>query len=67
MKVLVDAGSGKLLGAALLGVNGDEVVHALLDVMYAGVPASVVARAMHIHPTVAELVPTLLQDLHPLA
>jgi len=66
MKVIVDAESRRILGAALLGVNGDEVVQSLLDVMYAGAPDSVIARAMHIHPTVAELVPTLLQDLQPL-
>lgn len=66
MKVIVDAGNRKILGAALLGVNGDEVVHTLLDAMYAGATDSVIARAMHIHPTVSELIPTLLQDLHPL-
>jgi pyruvate/2-oxoglutarate dehydrogenase complex dihydrolipoamide dehydrogenase (E3) component len=66
MKVLVDAESEQLLGAAILGLNGDEVVHALLDVMAAGQPYTVVARAMHIHPTVSELVPTLLQQLQPL-
>jgi pyruvate/2-oxoglutarate dehydrogenase complex dihydrolipoamide dehydrogenase (E3) component len=67
MKVLVDAGSQRLLGAALLGLNADEVVHSLLDVMAAGQPYSVIARTMHIHPTVSELVPTLLQQLKPLA
>ena len=67
MKVLVDAESERLLGAAILGLNGDEVVHGLLDVMAAGQPYTVVARAMHIHPTVSELVPTLLQQLRPLA
>jgi len=67
MKVLVDADSRELLGAALLGLNGDEVVHSLLDMMYAKKPYTTIARAMHIHPTVSELVPTLLQGLKPLA
>lgn len=66
MKVIVDAETQRILGAALLGVNGDEIVHSLLDVMYAGAPYTVIARAMHIHPTVTELLPTLLQDLQPL-
>ncbi len=67
MKVLVDADSKLLLGAAILGLNGDEVVHGLLDLMTAKQPYSVIARATHIHPTVSELVPTLLQQLQPLA
>lgn len=66
MKVLVDAKSERLLGAAILGMNGDEVVHSLLDVMAAGAPYTVIERAMHIHPTVTELVPTLLGQLEPL-
>jgi len=66
MKVIVDAESRKILGAALLGLNGDEVIHSLLDVMYADAPYTVISRAMHIHPTVTELIPTLLQDLKPL-
>jgi pyruvate/2-oxoglutarate dehydrogenase complex dihydrolipoamide dehydrogenase (E3) component len=66
MKVLVDAQTGRILGAALLGLNCDEVVHTLLDLMYADAPYGVAARAMHIHPTVSELIPTLLQDLEPL-
>ena len=67
MKVIVDAQSKAILGAAILGVGGDEVVHSLLDTMYAGAPATVVQRAVHIHPTVSELVPTLLSELRPLA
>ncbi|HEX2649444.1 MAG TPA: FAD-containing oxidoreductase [Burkholderiales bacterium] len=67
MKVLVDADSKELLGAALLGLNGDEIVHSLLDMMYAKKPYTTISRAMHIHPTVSELVPTLLQGLKPLA
>ncbi len=66
MKVLVDAENQRLLGAAILGLNGDEVVHGLLDVMLSGQPCTVISRAMHIHPTVSELVPTLLQQLQPL-
>jgi pyruvate/2-oxoglutarate dehydrogenase complex dihydrolipoamide dehydrogenase (E3) component len=50
----------------LLGLNGDEIVHTLLDVMYAKAPYTVIARAVHIHPTVTEWLPTLLQDLKPL-
>jgi pyruvate/2-oxoglutarate dehydrogenase complex dihydrolipoamide dehydrogenase (E3) component len=67
MKILVDAESKRLLGAALLGIEGDEVVHSLLDVMYAQAPYTVIQRAMHIHPTVTELIPTLLETLKPLA
>jgi pyruvate/2-oxoglutarate dehydrogenase complex dihydrolipoamide dehydrogenase (E3) component len=66
MKVIVDSQTQAILGAALLGLNGDEVVHSLLDVMYAKAPYTVISRAMHIHPTVTELIPTLLQDLKPL-
>ena len=66
MKVLVDADNQQLLGAAILGLNGDEVVHSLLDVMAARQPYTVISRAVHIHPTVTELIPTLLQQLKPL-
>lgn len=66
MKVLVDAQTRQILGASLLGLAGDEVVHVLLDAIAHGITATALARTMHIHPTVAELVPTLLQDLHPL-
>jgi pyruvate/2-oxoglutarate dehydrogenase complex dihydrolipoamide dehydrogenase (E3) component len=66
MKVVVDAESELILGAALLGIEGDEVAHLLLDVMAAGAPYTVVQRAMHIHPTVSELIPTLLGSLQPL-
>jgi pyruvate/2-oxoglutarate dehydrogenase complex dihydrolipoamide dehydrogenase (E3) component len=66
MKVLADADSKELLGAALLGLNADEIVHSLLDVMYAKKPYTTIQRAMHIHPTVTELIPTLLGDLKPL-
>jgi len=65
MKIVVDADSQAILGAAILGVGGDEVVHVLLDVMYAKAPYTLVQRAMHIHPTVAELLPTVLGNLQP--
>ena len=66
MKVLVDADTKLLLGAAILGLNGDEVVHSLLDMMYAKRPYTTITHAVHIHPTVSELLPTLLGDLKPL-
>jgi pyruvate/2-oxoglutarate dehydrogenase complex dihydrolipoamide dehydrogenase (E3) component len=64
MKIVVDGDSKEILGAAILGVGGDEVIHAVLDVMYARAPYTVLQRAMHIHPTVAEYLPTVLGDLH---
>ncbi|MGO4328885.1 FAD-containing oxidoreductase [Cupriavidus sp. 2TAF22] len=67
MKILVDADSREILGAMVLGVGGDEVIHCILDTMYARAPYAVLQRAMHIHPTVAELVPTMLGELRPLA
>ena len=66
MKVLVDADTQRILGAAILGLNGDEVVHGLLDIMAADQPFTVISRAVHSHPTVRELVPTLLQQFKPL-
>jgi pyruvate/2-oxoglutarate dehydrogenase complex dihydrolipoamide dehydrogenase (E3) component len=66
MKVLVDAETKKILGASLLGIECDEVVHSILDVMYANAPYTVIQRAMHIHPTVSELIPTMLGELKPL-
>src|SRR5437763_3379202 len=66
MKILVDAEDRRILGAALLGTGCDEAVHSILDVMYAGVPYTVMQRAMHIHPTVSELLPTMLGELKPL-
>jgi pyruvate/2-oxoglutarate dehydrogenase complex dihydrolipoamide dehydrogenase (E3) component len=66
MKVAVDAESRKILGAAILGIGGDEIIHALLDAMAAGTPADTIIRTMHIHPTVSEYLPTILQDLKPL-
>jgi pyruvate/2-oxoglutarate dehydrogenase complex dihydrolipoamide dehydrogenase (E3) component len=67
MKVLVDARSQQILGAALLGIEGDEVMHTLLDLMYAKAPYTVVTRAMHVHPTVSEYLPSLFHALEPLA
>ena len=67
MKVLVDADSRAILGAAILGTGGDEAVHAVLDLMYAGAPVETVLRAVHIHPTVSELLPTVFGELRPLA
>lgn len=66
MKVIVDADTKEILGAAILGVGGDEVVHAILDIMSAGDPYTAISRTMHIHPTVSELVPTMLQEMKPL-
>ncbi len=66
MRFLVDADTKEFLGATILGIGGDEVIHAILDVMYARAPYTVIQRAMHIHPTVSELVPTALADLKPL-
>jgi pyruvate/2-oxoglutarate dehydrogenase complex dihydrolipoamide dehydrogenase (E3) component len=66
MKVLVDAETKQILGASILGTGGDEAVHCLLDTMYARAPYTTVQRAVHIHPTVSELIPTVLGDLKPL-
>ncbi|MCV7076478.1 FAD-containing oxidoreductase [Mycobacterium szulgai] len=63
MKVVVDAETDEILGAAIFGVGGDEVVHAILDVMSAKAPYTTLSRTMHIHPTVSELVPTVLQEM----
>ena len=67
MKVLVDAETKLILGASMLGIEGDEIIHSILDIMYARAPYTVIQRAVHIHPTVSELIPTLLGDLKPLA
>jgi len=66
MKVLVDADSKEILGAAILGTGGDEVIHCILDVMYARAPYTVIEHAVHIHPTVSELIPTMLGEMKPL-
>jgi pyruvate/2-oxoglutarate dehydrogenase complex dihydrolipoamide dehydrogenase (E3) component len=66
MKVLVDAGTKRILGASFLGSSGDEAIHCILDVMYAKAPYPVLQHAVHIHPTVSEFIPTMLEDLTPL-
>jgi pyruvate/2-oxoglutarate dehydrogenase complex dihydrolipoamide dehydrogenase (E3) component len=66
IKVLVDAESKEILGASILGTGGDEAIHCILTAMYASKPASLLQRSMHIHPTVAELIPTVLGGLRPL-
>jgi pyruvate/2-oxoglutarate dehydrogenase complex dihydrolipoamide dehydrogenase (E3) component len=67
IKIMVDADDQQILGAAILGIEGDEVVHAIADMMYARAPYTVLARAVHAHPTVSELIPTTLQSLRPLS
>jgi pyruvate/2-oxoglutarate dehydrogenase complex dihydrolipoamide dehydrogenase (E3) component len=66
MKILVDRETKQILGASLLGLAGDEVIHCILDLMYAKAPSTVMQRAVHIHPTVSELVPTMMGNLAPL-
>ena len=66
MKILVDAETKEILGASFLGISGDEAIHCVLDAMYAKAPYTLLKRAMHIHPTVAEFIPTMLDDLAPL-
>jgi len=65
IKVTVDADTKQILGAAILGTGGDEVIHIVLDIMYAKAPYTTIQRAMHIHPTVAEFLPTILSQLQP--
>ena len=65
MKIVVDGDTKEILGAAILGTGGDEAVHCVLDLMYAKAPYTLLQRAMHIHPTVSEFIPTLLDDLSP--
>ena len=66
MKIAVDAETKEILGATILGVGGDEAIHCILDMMYAKAPYTVLQRAVHIHPTVSELIPTILGELKPL-
>jgi pyruvate/2-oxoglutarate dehydrogenase complex dihydrolipoamide dehydrogenase (E3) component len=66
MKLLVDRDNKQILGASFLGLEGDEVIHCVLDIMYAKAPYTVMQRAMHIHPTVSEIIPTMLDKLSPL-
>jgi pyruvate/2-oxoglutarate dehydrogenase complex dihydrolipoamide dehydrogenase (E3) component len=65
IKVAVDADTKQILGAAILGTGGDEVIQILLDMMYAKAPYTTIQRSMHIHPTVAEFLPTVLSNLQP--
>jgi pyruvate/2-oxoglutarate dehydrogenase complex dihydrolipoamide dehydrogenase (E3) component len=67
MKVVVDAETDEILGAAIFGVGGDEAIHCILDIMSAKAPYTTLSRTMHIHPTVSELIPTMLQEMTPLA
>ena len=66
MKIVVDAESRKILGAAILGTGGDEAIHGIIDIMNADVPYTVLQRAVPIHPTVSELIPTLLGEMQPI-
>ena len=66
MKILVDRDNKQILGASFLGLEGDEVIHCILDIMYARAPYTVIQRAMHIHPTVSEFIPTMMDKLKPL-
>lgn len=66
MKILVDADTGEILGCSVVGPGGDEAVHCVLDLMYAKAPVKTLQRAVHIHPNVAELLPTIAQELKPL-
>ena len=63
MKVVVDGDTDKILGAAILGLNGDEAVHSIIDIMNADLPYTTIQRSVHIHPTVAELIPTVFGQL----
>ncbi len=66
MKILIDADTDKILGAAILGIEGDEIVHSIIDMMYADEPYTTIRDAVHIHPTVSELIPTMLENLETL-
>jgi pyruvate/2-oxoglutarate dehydrogenase complex dihydrolipoamide dehydrogenase (E3) component len=67
IKVLVDAESRHILGASILGMNADETIHCILATMYSGQSSSLLQRAVFIHPTVAELIPTVFGELKPLS
>jgi pyruvate/2-oxoglutarate dehydrogenase complex dihydrolipoamide dehydrogenase (E3) component len=66
MKILVDRETRRILGAAILGTGGDEAIHGILDIMNVGAPCDVLKRAVPIHPTVSELIPTVLGELRPI-
>jgi pyruvate/2-oxoglutarate dehydrogenase complex dihydrolipoamide dehydrogenase (E3) component len=63
MKLVVDGDSNRILGAAILGTSGDELIHCIIDLMYAKAPYTMLQRAMHIHPTVAEFLPSLAAEV----
>jgi pyruvate/2-oxoglutarate dehydrogenase complex dihydrolipoamide dehydrogenase (E3) component len=65
MKAVVDAATGRILGAAILGIEGDEAIHGVLNMMHAGASYQTLQWAVPIHPTVSELIPTLMSDLKP--
>jgi pyruvate/2-oxoglutarate dehydrogenase complex dihydrolipoamide dehydrogenase (E3) component len=65
MKIAVDADTRKILGAAIFGTGGDEAIHGILDIINADVSYDRLARAVPIHPTVSELIPTLLGEMRP--
>jgi pyruvate/2-oxoglutarate dehydrogenase complex dihydrolipoamide dehydrogenase (E3) component len=67
MKLVADSGTKAILGAAILGTGGDEAIHGILDMMHAGAPYTTLQWAVPIHPTVSELIPTLIGDLAPLS
>jgi pyruvate/2-oxoglutarate dehydrogenase complex dihydrolipoamide dehydrogenase (E3) component len=66
IQLLVDADSHRILGATILGIEADEVIHCIVDIMYADAPYTVLQHAVHTHPTVSKLIPTVLDSLHPL-
>jgi pyruvate/2-oxoglutarate dehydrogenase complex dihydrolipoamide dehydrogenase (E3) component len=66
MKAIIDAETKQIFGAAVLGIGGDEIIHSILDIMYAKAPYTVIQNAVHIHPTVSELIPTMLEEIKPL-
>ena len=67
IKILADAETKEILGASILGTGGDEAVHALIDAIYAKATTETIRRAVHIHPTVSELIPTVIGDMKPLS
>ena len=66
LKVLVDAETKLILGACFLGIEADEAIHCVTEVMYAQKPYTTITHAVHIHPTVSELIPTVFENLKPL-
>jgi pyruvate/2-oxoglutarate dehydrogenase complex dihydrolipoamide dehydrogenase (E3) component len=63
MKIIIDAETRKILGGAILGPGGDEAIHSILNMMNAGVEYEVLQHAVPIHPTVSELIPTILGEM----